>query len=138
MSSASIILLNDTGNELEVTGDKVPADGYYGSSDGLHTITIHLSNFTGRVYLEATLAADPKEEDWFYINLSGGKPYVQYPLSQLNPTGIHGDTGVDAYTFVGNFVYLRARIDKTYIVPAPSSDSEKALLGSITKILLNH
>jgi hypothetical protein len=54
------------------------------------------------------------------------------------PTGTTGDTGVDAFTFQGNFLFLRAKIDKTYIVPYPSTPSEQALLGSIRKILLNH
>lgn len=138
MSKQSVLVLGDTNNLLEKTGDKVRADGYTGLKDGLHTITIHLENFTGRVYLEASLASDPNENDWFPIYLNGAKPYVEYPLDPLNPTGIEGDTFVDAFTFQGNFLWLRARIDKTYIVPLPQTDPEKAELGSIKKILLNH
>lgn len=138
MSKPSVLMLNDTGNDMEAVGDPVRADGYYSSPDGLHTITIHLENFVGRFYLEGTLETDPSENDWFYIQLSGGAPYVQYPRDPRNPTGEdNGDTGVDAYTFVGNFVYLRASIDKNYVVPVPTTDSEKALLGSIVKVLLN-
>lgn len=137
-AKSSILLLNDTGNELEANGDPVRADGYYSAPDGLHTITIHLANFTGRFYLEGTLETDPSEDDWFYVHLTGGTPYVQYPQDPNNPTGEDGgDTGVDAYTFLGNFVFLRASIDKNYVVPFPTDDSEKALLGSIRKVLLN-
>lgn len=138
MSNPSIVLLGDTGNNLVVVGDPVRADAFTGDAGGLHTIYIQLSNFTGRLYLEATLATEPTDEDWFTINLTGGTGYVEYPLIPNAPTGTSGDTGSDAYSFIGNLTYVRARIDKSYVVPVPTTDPEKAQLGSITKILLNH
>lgn len=132
-------MLEDTENKLVVVGDKIRADAFFAQTDGLHTVTFHMTNFTGRIFIEATLVTDPQDNDWFPIILSGGSPFVEYPLITNFPSsGIQGDTMVDAFTFQGNFLFLRAKIDKDFFRPIPSSDSEKALLGSVTKILLNH
>ena len=48
MSSSTIVLTNK--NELTYTSDKVKGDGYYGFADGLHTMSFHVNNFTGRIY----------------------------------------------------------------------------------------
>lgn len=138
MSKQSVVLLGDTFIELNVTGDPVRADAWFGYKDGLHTVTFHLENLTGRIFIEASLASDPQENDWFAIFLNGAKAYNQYPLNPLEPTGVSGDTFVDAATFQGNFLWLRARLDRSYVVPVPTTDTEKSLLGSIRKILLNH
>jgi len=138
MSKLSVVLLSDTFIELNVTGDAVRGDAWFGFKDGLHTVTFHLENFTGRIFIEASLASDPQENDWFAIFLNGAKAFNQYPLKPLVPTGITGDTFVDSFTFQGDFLWLRARVDRSYIVPVPTTDAEKSLLGSVRKILLNH
>lgn len=138
MSKQSIVILGDTFIELNVTGDAIRADAWFGLKDGLHTVTFHLEDFTGRIYIEASLESDPQENDWFPVHLNGGNAYMEYPLDSLAPTGIAGDTFVDAFTFQGNFLYVRGRVDRSYIVPVPTTDVEKALLGSVRKILLNH
>ena len=138
MSKQSVLMLDDTFIELNVTGDKVRADAFFGLKDGLHTVTFQLENFTGRIFIEASLESDPQEVDWFPVFLNGANAFQEYPLDPLEPTGISGDTFVDAYTFQGNFLFLRARVDRSYIVPVPTTDSEKSLLGSVKRILLNH
>lgn len=138
MSFQSVQVLGDTQVELNVTSDKVRADGWYGQKDGLHTISFYLDDFTGRIYLEASLATDPEESDWFDIFLNGGNSYQEYPLTPGAPTGTHGDTLVDAYTFQINALWVRVKIDRSYVMPQPTTDAEKTLLGSVSKILLNH
>jgi len=138
MGKQSILVLGNTGIEQNVTSDKVRADGFFGQKDGLHSMAWTLEDFTGRIFIEASLATDPQENDWFPIFLNGAKPYIEYPLDPINPTGPHGDTGVDAFTFQGNFLWLRVRIDRSFVVPVPTTDAEKGLLGSIGKVLLNH
>ena len=138
MSKQSVVMLGDTFIELNVTGDKIRADAWFGLKDGLHTVTFHLEDFTGRVFIEASLESDPQDNDWFPVFLNGAKSFMEYPLDSLAPTGISGDTFVDAYTFQGNFLYLRAGIDRSDVVPVPTTDSEKSALGSVKKILLNH
>ena len=56
-----------------ITGDKFKGDGYYGRSDGLHTIQVNLSGFLGEVQLQGTLAVDPTADDWFTVRLGSGQ-----------------------------------------------------------------
>lgn len=138
MAKVSVQMLGDTQIELDVTGDKIRADGFFGQKDGLHSVAWSLEDFTGRIFLEASLATDPQEEDWFSLFLDGSKAFIEYPLIPGVPSGAKGDTMVDAFTFQGNFIWLRVRIDRSFIRPFPISDLEKALLGSVKKVLLNH
>lgn len=137
-SKTSILMLGDTDGQFEVTGQKIRGDGYYCFPDGNHTISIHLENFTGRIWLEGTLASQPRtddctmefdtETDWFPIYLTIGNPYLNYEQ----------ETSSKAYTFQGNFVWLRVRLDRSHIMPVPDNDSDLAQLGNIRKVLLNH
>ena len=139
MGKQSIVMLDDTDINLNVTGEALRADAWYGYKDGLHTVAFYLENFTGRIYIEASLASEPTSEDWFPVFLNGAQAYMNYPINPLAPIGgPSGDTFVDAFTFQGNFLWLRARIDRSYVVPVPTTDAEKSALGSVKKILLNH
>jgi hypothetical protein len=99
-----------------VTGDKIPGDSYYGFTDGVHTVAIYPNSYTGQVKIQATLAEDPTANDWFEIGLKDGD-FAEY----------NSVSTVDAYTFTGNFLYLRA------VVTPQASNS-----GSVDKILLNY
>lgn len=137
MSIQSYQLLNDTSGQLNVVGPAVKADGFYGFSDGLHTISVKLDNFTGRFFIEATLELHPTESDWFPVMLSSAHPYVEYPVNPHMPSGSRGDTGVDAFVIEGNFVFVRARINRDYVVPVPITPDDLAELGSVTQALMN-
>ena len=99
-----------------VTGGDTPGDSFYGFTDGLHTVAIYPNNFLGQVEIQATLAETPGNSDWFNITLKNGN-FATY----------NNQSTVDAYTFTGNFLYLRA-------VVTPQSGNT----GSIDKILLNY
>ena len=139
MSRSSQQLIDHSGWELNLTGPAVRADGFTSQRDGLHSASWTLENFTGRIYLEATLSTEPTEDDWFAIQLSSCSPYIEYPRNPLQPTGDNtGDSGTDAVAFVGNFTFVRFRIDRSYIVPVPSTEIQIAQLGSVSQALLNH
>tara|TARA_Y100000289_G_scaffold44922_1_gene44831 strand:+ start:162 stop:518 length:357 start_codon:yes stop_codon:yes gene_type:complete len=97
-----------------ITSANVPADSYYGFADGLHTIAFKGNGFTGSFALEATLATTPTANDWFRIPLGGAnlKSYTTF-------------TGTEAFTFTGNYVYIKALVFN-------------ASAGSVESILLNH
>lgn len=137
MSIQSYELLIDTSGQFNVVGPALKGDGFYGFSDGLHTISVKLDNFTGRFFLEATLELHPTEDDWFPIMLTGTNPYVEYPINPHMPTGSHGDTGMDSFVIEGNFVFIRAKINRDYVVPTPITPEDLALLGSVTHALMN-
>lgn len=92
-------------NVLDQTGAATRADGYYGFSDGLHTIAYYLKEFRGRLFLDGTLSDDPKENDWFTVQLDGAD-YVSVDTAT---------TEIKDYNVVGNFVFLRARIQRSHL-----------------------
>mgnify|MGYP003641382217 CR=1 FL=1 len=101
----SILVQSSTGSSMNVTTDKVEGDGYYGYSDGTHTLAVAFSAFKGRVSVQGTLSLTPTETDWFSIQIQAGLPV----------SGTAGYTGVEAYTVVGNFTYLRVVIDRSHL-----------------------
>lgn len=121
MASSNIVLTNK--NELTYTSDPVKGDGYYGFADGLHTMSFHVSNFTGRIHLQATIVEQPTENDWFPIDLDNLTPYLQFTA----------ETVTKGSSFEGNFVYLRVMVDRAYL---GAGSYDKALHGVIDKVVV--
>lgn len=122
MARKTTTLLPNTGVNLDVVGDPVPGDSYYGYTDGLHTVAIYGQNLSGRVRVQGTLSNSPTEDDWFDILISG-LPYKDYS----------NYTGVEGFTFTANLVFLRATLDRTSLgITDPNT------AGYIEKIYLNY
>ena len=103
--SSSVVMM--TSVSTDTTGEKIQADGYYGYADGLHTVAITMTAYTGLVSVQGTLASTPVEADWF-------------DLFEMNLTAQTKTLGM---TFSGNYVYLRAKVTNRYA-------------GTVDKILL--
>lgn len=132
----SVVLLPTTGSNINLIGEKQKGAGYSNFAGASHTISITCNNFVGRIYVEASLEAVPQPQDWFAVPLESNLTYVQFPRIPSHPTGqIQGDTGTYAFTFYGNYVWVRARLDRTYLNPQPLDTST---VGSITQILMNY
>lgn len=135
-------MMTTTGRNHNLTGDAIRADGYFGHTDGIHTVQVVVNNFTGDFGIQGTLATEPVEADWFDINLnanwnvSSSSPKITYPVNPAAVTGQDGDTGTQAFTFVGNFVYLRAILDRSTIAEG-SELSPTTELGQIDRVLLS-
>lgn len=119
------------------------AGGFYGSTNGLHTIAFTLRNFSGRIYVQATLASNPTEEDWFNIEFKEScKPYMEFTDMVLRksdgfvPTMTYGTSGTFAETVIGNFTFLRIKIDRDYISQDPS-EFQKRYAGKLSEVLIN-
>lgn len=97
----------DSSSEV-VIGDKFKGDGYYGRSDGLHTVQYNLSEFTGTIIIEGTLEVNPNDNDWFSVH--------SYVAAQ--------ETDNKIVSFTGNYVWIRAKIIYTD--------------GTLNSITLNH
>jgi len=112
-----------------ITGDKFKGDGYYGRSDGLHTLQVDLNGFLGNIELQGTLAIDPTTEDWFTVRLGSGQTIdttgklVSASTSKLEYTS--NETSSKTYNFTGNYVWVR-----TYV----SNWTD----GTVNSIRLNH
>lgn len=122
MARKTTTLLPNTGTNLDLTGDAVPGDSYYGYTDGIHTVAIYGQNLSGRVKVQGTLATSPTENDWFDILISG-LPYKDYS----------NFTGVEGFTFTANLVFLRATLDRTAL-----GITDVTTAGYIEKIYLNY
>jgi hypothetical protein len=113
MSSSETILTQQThtgDSTVEtVTGDAYKGDGYYGRSDGFHTVQYTLNNVRGTVSIQATLAVEPTSDDWFTV-------YTQEYTEET--------TASKVTNFTGNYVWIRAVVEYTQ--------------GTIENIKLNH
>jgi hypothetical protein len=101
-STVSIMYPNSTSTMMVYVSDKVKGDGYYGGSDGLHTVTYTCApTFVGTVTMQASLAAAPTDADWFTV------PDTDVRYTTFND---RSTSTVDYYNFQGNYVWLRSRV----------------------------
>ena len=120
---------------MSYTGDKIRTDIFSGMTQNLYTASISVSNFIGRFFIEGSIALDPQEGDWFPIYLTSGTPYRQYPINSLSPSGINdGDTITEGFTFRANLLYIRARIDRSYL---SETIYDPITHGTIDKVIIN-
>jgi len=119
----SITLLGTT-STLDTTGDKFKGAGYVGYTNGFHSTSWELNSFKGRIKIQATLATSPTSDDWFNVDLNGtGDGYVEFTSAT---------TGSVYYNFTGNFVWVRAVVNRTY-------DNALTLMnaGNVVRVLYN-
>ena len=111
--STTLILLPQTtylnpgnGAPYTVTGNSQPAAAYYLGNRDLQTVNINLSNCTGNIVIQASLATTPSNNDWF-------KVYELVANANATPNSAPQlASNASVYTNIeGNFVYLRAKIE---------------------------
>ena len=101
-ASVQVVYPNTASNTMVYSSMPVKGDGYYGPSDGLHTVTYTLDpTFVGTVTMQATLATHPVDSDWFDIRDTTSN-YTRFSNLQF--------TQVDYYNFTGNFVWVRGQV----------------------------
>lgn len=137
----TVLMMGNTQELANLTGGAVKADGWFGHVNGLHTIVIQVINFTGRIHVEASLELNPSEADWFPVKLTDETAYLQFPLNPMLPTGEYrsgGDTATVGVTFKINALWVRAKLDRTYISDVLFDVDRHALamLGNVVKITL--
>lgn len=110
--STTLILLPQTtyvnpGNSqpYTVTGNSQPAAAYYLGNRDLQTVNINLTNCTGNITIEASLATSPGSTDWFKVyELEANANAASNSAPQIA-------SNASVYTNIeGNFVYLRAKV----------------------------
>lgn len=113
MPAYSEIILDETTHPGDsttetVTGVKFKGDGYYGRSDGFHTVQYSYTGLTGTIKIQATLASEPEDADWFEVH--------SYTAAV--------ETSSKIANFTGNYVWIRAVVTYTD--------------GTVNSISLNH
>lgn len=113
--SETILYSSSYTDSATLQSDKVKGDGYYGMSDGLHTIMIDLNGFVGTIKIQGSLAQEPTEADWFMIELDRGAVSLDTTgkasaLVETSLTYTSAETSIKSYNATGNFVWIRADI----------------------------
>lgn len=114
MSQATtLILLSETtyinpgnGAPYTVTGSSQPAAAYYLGNRDLQTVNTKLTNCTGNIVIEASLATNPSNNDWF-------KVYELVANANATPNSAPQlASNASVYTNIeGNFVFMRAKVE---------------------------
>ena len=135
MPTYRLLDTTSTSEEIDIVGEPIRAAGWYGYTECVQTVAIFLANFTGRIYVEGTLNNNPNQTtDWFPIQLSGSD-YLQFPQNPVTSNSIYdGDTGVYGYTFKSNLLYIRARVYRSYFMPAVVDPDNLLHMGAVKKI----
>ena len=82
----------------------LPGPGAYNKVNGMITLAVYATNYTGDFYIQGALEENPTENDWFNIIL-GTHTDEHYPYI--------GFDGIDPWTFRTNIKYLRAKFTQT-------------------------
>ena len=93
------------GAPYTVTGNSQPAAAYYLGNRDLQTVNISLTNCSGNIVLEATLASVPTENDWFKVYELEANAYAPANSAPQIASNARMYTNVE-----GNFVYMRAKV----------------------------
>jgi hypothetical protein len=115
-ASVQVVYPNSATNTMVYISDKIRGDGYFGSSDGLHTAMVTATDtFVGTATIQASLATNPSNSDWFNVNGAS----VSYTVMNQRTSRT-----VDCFNFTGNFVWIRGVVQIN--------------AGSVESILVNH
>lgn len=119
-TSLNVVTVMIGNGSVDQTSVSAKSDGYYGHSDGEHTLSVQFSDFLGRIQLEGTLVLEPEETDWFPIALDGDD-YIEFTVPQ---------NGTLSYNYRGNIVLSRFKKIRSYL-------SSTSSIGDISKVMLS-
>lgn len=88
---------NYDGHSATFFGNAIPAANYYMGQGTVQTVLVVETSLMATVTLQATLNDTPGQAAWFDVSTVGNVASPQ--------------TGTDTITAVGNFAWLRARVD---------------------------
>ena len=94
----------------------VDGPSYYGFSSGIFTVGYFIKNFSGRIYVEASLVKYPSENDWFSVKINN------YLYNQYD-----NETRSEIFNLKCNAIKIRIRVDQAYIPSStPTGDIQHA------------
>jgi hypothetical protein len=101
-NTVSVNYPNTGTTALIYTSERIKGNGYFGSSSGLHTVGYSATHtFEGTIKMQATLASEPVETDWFDI-IGTSVTYASYDART--------ESTMDIFNFIGNFVWVRGNV----------------------------
>jgi hypothetical protein len=156
MSRQSTVLLSGVPPVVIYVGEPVRVDLWYTNTQVQHTLQVVASNFRGRLSIQASIKVKPFDCDWFTVNLNG-RPFINYPRNGIGTNGnsnlggfsggtsfldagyggLGAETSTLGYSFAGHFIWMRAIIDRSRVVPIDANPIMVGACGSIDRILVN-
>lgn len=130
----SVTIMGSTGTNMNVIGTPIQGDSYYGYTDGLHTFQVTYDQYVGRFRIQATLAMNPGDADWFDVIPHETSGTAWNPAGYVQFNSNNPGLGSEAYTFQGNFTYVRAFLDRYHITDGTTYDSS---YGQISRVILS-
>ena len=90
---------NQTPGVRTFVSSAIPASRVRNSLNGLHTLAIYGTNFTGKVYLKGSLDNSPSTliNEYFDISINSLRNDIEYV----------NFTGIDPVTFSANFMWMK-------------------------------
>lgn len=114
-TTTSVVYPVTTTTAQTFVSDPIKAANYYGINNSVQTVEIKITDFVGTITMQASLATDPVENDWFSVDLLSNDLRIDTTglVSRANKKEVSynfafSDTQI--YNFEGNFVWLRAKI----------------------------
>ena len=93
-------------NVYTVTGETRPAAAYILGNKDLQTVNINLTEVTGNIVIQASLATTPSDSDWFNVY------ELEANVNAAPNTAPQLASNASVYTNIeGNFVYMRAKVE---------------------------
>jgi len=130
----SATLMNATGAEMNKYSVVAKGDSYYGYTDGLHTVQVIYNQYVGRLRIQATLSLTPGDDDWFDIVPTTTVGTFWNPLGYVQFNANHPASFSEAYTFQGNFTYVRVFMDRQHVGDGITHDPS---YGEISRVILS-
>jgi len=127
MSRQSIVILNGSPPKSSFTSEPVRIDEWYTSPDHVVSFAVVSSMFAGRVFLEASIKLKPTENDWVKLWTK------EYPSGEF----FARETSTVGGNFTGRFVWIRVRIDRSYLLAEDAAPSILGMYGLIDRVLVN-
>jgi hypothetical protein len=97
-------------------------------------LQVTYNQYVGRLRIQSTLSLTPGDADWFDIvpsTTSGGAwnpaGYIQFNANE--PADLS-----EAYTFQGNFTYIRVYMDREHVADGATYDDS---YGQISRVILS-
>lgn len=135
----SVTIMPSTGTQMNAFSEVAKSDSYYGYTDGFHTIQVTYHNYVGRFRIQATLALEPEEDDWFDLVIDpnsglyiGSTPWNPGGFVQFNSN--RPGNGSEGYSFTGNFTFVRAFMDRRHVA---DGETYNLSYGEIKRVILS-
>ena len=74
---------------------------YWGKRNGMITLAVYVTGYTGKFYLQGSTSESPSSDDWFDIELGVQNFYYAFANT----------TGIEPFSFRSNIKFLRAKFD---------------------------